>query len=206
MKDLTTVGRIARPAGLPPRQTARKLCVGACATAFGLYLASPFVTLWGVGASLQTHDMASLGAAINWGSLDSSLKQQALSGMNLLQPASDELPEFGTSFASTAVSNAVDVHVTQANLGTLVDEAMPAVAPKSRAASAPSFSSLITHASFRFARLDQFEAELPLPGHEGETPLKIEMHIQGWRWKITNVQFPTQRQPTLTASVAPSNA
>lgn len=201
MKALTTVGRIARPAGLPPRKTARTLCVGACATAFGLYLASPFVTLWGVGTSLQTHDMASLGTVINWGELDSSLKRQALSGMNLLQPASDDLPEFGTSFASTAVSNAVDVHVTQANLGTLVSEALPAIAPTKQTA-APSFASLLNHASFRFARLDQFEAQVPLPGHEGETPLKIEMRIQNWRWKITSVQFPTPRQPTLTASNA----
>lgn len=205
MKALATVGQSARPARLPQRKTARKLCVGACATAFGLYLASPFVTLWGIGSSLQSHDMASLGSVINWGSLDASIKQQALSGMNLLQPASDELPEFGSSFASTAVSNAVDVHVSQANLGTLVDEAMPAVAPTRH--SAPiGLSGLISHASFRFARIDLFEAEVPLPGHEAETPLKIEMRIQGWRWKVTNVQFPAQRQPTLTASAGPSNA
>lgn len=204
MIALPTPGRFARPASLPPRQTARKVCVGASALAFGLYLASPFVTLWTVGASLQSHDMTTLGSVINWGSLDASIKQQALSGMHLLQPAADDLPEFGTSFASTAVSNAVDVNVTQANLGTLVDEAMPVTLPAHQPA--PSFSSLISKASFRFARIDQFEAELPLPGHEAETPLKIEMRIQGWRWKVTKVTFPTQRQPTLTASVSPSNA
>lgn len=204
MIALTTPGRSARSASLPSRQTARKVCVGASAAAFGLYLASPFVTLWTVGTSLQTHDMASLGHVINWGSLDASIKHQALSGLNLLQPASDDLPEFGSSFASTAVSNAVDINVTQANLGTLVDEAMPAALPAKQPA--PSLGALISKTSFRFARLDQFEASVPLPGHERETPLKIEMRIQGWHWKITKVDFPVARQPTLTASATPSNA
>ncbi|GAN59347.1 DUF2939 domain-containing protein [Acetobacter cibinongensis] len=205
MSPFTSVGHYAaRPAGLPLRQTARKVCIGASVAAFGLYLASPFAALWSISSSIQSHDMKTLGSAINWGLLDASIKQQALSGMHLLQPASDELPEFGSSFASTAVSNAVDVHVSQANLGTLVDEAMPAVNQTTHDTSA--LSSLISHASFRFARLDQFEMQVPLPGHQNETPLKVEMRIQNWRWKVTKVEFPTQRTPTLTASASPSNA
>lgn len=121
------------------------------------------------------------------GALDASIKHQTLNGLHLV-PTSDDLPEFGESFAATAVSNAVDTTVTQNNLGMLVDQAIPAAVPVSQPNI--SFASLAAHASVRFARLDQFVAEVPLPGHERETPLRIEMRIQGWRWKITNVEFP----------------
>ncbi|ASL39596.1 MULTISPECIES: DUF2939 domain-containing protein [Acetobacter] len=203
MISLPQFGQSARAASLTPRQTARGICVASAVAALGVYLASPFVTLWSVGSALHTHDMAALGQVINWGALDASIKHQTLNGLHLI-PASDDLPEFGESFAATAVSNAVDTTVTQNNLGMLVDQAIPAAVPVSQPNI--SFASLAAHASVRFARLDQFVAEVPLPGHERETPLRIEMRIQGWRWKITNVEFPTARAPVLQASAAPSNA
>ncbi|MFT8782372.1 DUF2939 domain-containing protein [Acetobacter syzygii] len=206
MTTSTQSGPTIRPASLTRRQTARRVCVTAAAASFGLYLASPFVTLWSAASDLQHHDATALGRMINWGSLDASLKRQTLAGLHLnVQPAADELPEFGSSFASTAVSNAVDTTVNQANLGTLIDEAMPANAPAAQA-TAPSFASLATRASVHFNRLDQFVMELPLPGHERETPLRVELRIQGWNWKITNVELPMRREPVMQASATPSNA
>lgn len=203
MTALTSAGPVARRASLKTFQTARRVCVGASAAAFGLYLASPFVTLWSIGSALQAHDLKTLGQAINWSELDASIKHQTLSGLHLTQ-VSDDLPDFGSSFATTAVSNAVDFTVTQANLGTLIDQAVPAALPASQPM--PSFATLAQKASVRFTRLDQFEVTVPLPNHEHETPLKIEMRIQNWRWKVTKVEFPTQRSPILQASAAPSNA
>lgn len=206
MTTSTQPGPTIRPASLPRRQTARRVCVATAAASFGLYLASPFVTLWSVASDLQHHDAAALGQMINWSALDSSLKRQTLAGLHLnVQPAADELPDFGSSFASTAVSNAVDTTVTQANLGTLIDEALPAPATSAQPA-APSFASLAARASVHFNRLDQFVVELPLPGHERETPLRVEMRIEGWHWKITNVEFPMRREPIMQASATPSNA
>lgn len=206
MTTSTQPGPTIRPASLPRRQTARRVCVATAAASFGLYLASPFVTLWSVASDLQHHDAAALGQMINWSALDSSLKRQTLAGLHLnVQPAADELPDFGSSFASTAVSNAVDTTVTQANLGTLIDEALPAPATAAQPA-APSFASLAARASVHFNRLDQFVMELPLPGHERETPLRVEMRIEGWHWKITNVEFPMRREPIMQASATPSNA
>lgn len=204
MTALTSAGPfVRRAASLNTLQAARRVCVGASAAALGLYLASPFVTLWNIGSAIQTHDMTALGQVINWSELDASIKHQTLSGLHLEQ-ASDDLPDFGSSFATTAVSNAVDFTVTQANLGTLVDQAVPAAIPANQPA--PSFASLVEKASVRFTRIDQFEVDVPLPGHEHDTPLKIEMRIQNWRWKVTKVEFPTARAPIMQASVAPSNA
>ena len=206
MTTSTQPGPTIRPASLPRRQTARRVCVATAAASFGLYLASPFVTLWSVASDLQHHDATALGRMINWSALDASLKRQTLAGLHLnIQPAADELPDFGSSFATTAVSNAVDTTVTQANLGTLLDEAMPAATPTAQSAT-PSFASLAARASVHFNRLDQFVMELPLPGHERETPLRVELRIQGWGWKITNVEFPMRREPIMQASATPSNA
>lgn len=206
MTTSTQPGPTVRPASLPRRQTARRVCVAAAAASFGLYLASPFVTLWSAASDLRQHNALALGQMINWGALDASLKRQTLAGLHLnIQPAADELPEFGTSFASTAVSNAVDTTVTQANLGALMDEALPATPPSAQPAT-PSFTALLTRASVHFNRLDQFVMELPLPGHERETPLRVELRIEGWGWKITNVEFPMRREPIMQASATPSNA
>jgi hypothetical protein len=205
MTTFTQPGPAVRPASLPRRQTARRVCVATAAASFGLYLASPFVTLWSVASDLQRHDAAALGRMINWGALDASLKRQTLAGLHLnIQPAADELPDFGSSFATTAVSNAVDTTVTQANLGTLLDEALPTAAPSAQSGT-PSFASLATRASVHFNRLNQFVMELPLPGHEHETPLRVELRIQGWKWKITNVELPVRRAPIMQASATPSN-
>ncbi|MFT8418503.1 MAG: DUF2939 domain-containing protein [Acetobacter sp.] len=206
MPTTTQSGPFVRPASLPRNQTARRVCVATAAASFGLYLASPFVTLWSVASDLEHHNATALGQMISWGALDASLKRQTLAGLHLnTQPAADELPEFGSSFATSAVSNAVDMTVTPANLGTLLDEALPATASTAQP-TAPSFASLVTRASVHFNRLDQFVMELPLPGHERETPLRVELRIEGWGWKITNVEFPMRREPIMQASAAPSNA
>ena len=80
MTALTSAGPFARPASLKTFQAARRVCVAASAAALGLYLASPFVTLWSIGSAIQTHDMTALGQAINWSELDASLTHQTPSG------------------------------------------------------------------------------------------------------------------------------
>ncbi|GEN65189.1 hypothetical protein AOE01nite_34130 [Acetobacter oeni] len=172
----------------------------------GLYAASPFVTLWTIASSVSNRDMTALGQTINWSSLDASLKEQVLDGLHL-GPAADaveELPEFGSSFATNVVSNAVDLTVNQRNLGHVVDEAM---------ASAPGANdnrevlSALTHAVVRFTSANLFEAQVALPGHENETPLRVQLRIEGWRWKLTRVDFPVPAShPVMEASITQRHA
>ncbi|NHO32954.1 DUF2939 domain-containing protein [Acetobacter fallax] len=183
----------------PARKRARVVCVAAFMMSFALYAASPFVTLWTIASSVSTHDMTSLGQTINWSSLDASLKEQVLGGLHLgpATEAADELPEFGSSFATNAVSNAVDLTVNQQNLGNVVDQAMAA---SPRAGSA--VVSALTHAVVRFTSANSFEAQVALPGHEKETPLRVQLRIEGWRWKLTRVDLPAPAShPVMEASI-----
>lgn len=184
------------------RQQARRICAVTLVMSLSLFVASPFVTLWSVSSAIQAHDMRTLGTFLNWRAVQASLKTQIISGIVGNQPASDdELPEFGSSFATTAVSHAIDVHVTAANLDTLMGQVIPAAQP----VSAISPVAMLHHVRIRFLRPDMFEARAVMPGHEQETPLRLQMRIQGWRWKITEVDLPASRtdHPVIEASAAP---
>ena len=108
------------------------------------------MTLWTVASSVAHHDMPTLARTINWSSVDASLKEQILNGLNLghVTEAADELPEFGESFATKVVSNAVDLNVTSENLGNVVDQAM---AGSASAVSAGTVFSAVSHALVRLS-------------------------------------------------------
>ncbi|MBB2204118.1 DUF2939 domain-containing protein [Gluconacetobacter takamatsuzukensis] len=183
------------------RQQARRICAVTLVMSLSLFVASPFVTLWSVSAAIQSHDTRTLGTFLNWRAIQASLKSQIISGI-VTQPASDDdLPEFGSSFAATAVSRAIDVHVNAANLDTLMGQVMPAA---TQTVSVGSPVAMLHHVRIRFLRPDMFEARAVMPGHERETPLRLQMRIQGWRWKITEVDLPASRadHPAIEASAA----
>ncbi|MDG6093578.1 DUF2939 domain-containing protein [Acetobacter sp. AN02] len=188
--DITTA-RVSAPAVF--RVRARRLCLASFVCAFVLFLASPLITLWNISAAIQSGNMEGLGRSINWGSLDSCLKQQILAGLNLdMSPPSDELPDFGSSFAVAAVSSAIDHRLTQENIGSVVGQIFPD-GIGAQAVSSGTVLSVLQHASGRFSSYNVFEARVVLPGHEKETPLGIQLKIEGWRWKLTRVDLPVAR-------------
>ncbi len=190
----------------PARKRARVICVAAFMMSFALYAASPFVTLWTIASSVSTRDMTALGQTINWSSLDASLKEQVMDGLHLgpaAQPV-DDLPEFGSSFATSVVSNAVDLTINQKNLGHVVDEAI-AAAPG--AVHGGQMVAALTHAVVRFTSASSFEAQVALPGHENETPLRVQLRIEGWKWKLTRVDLPAPvSHPVMEASITQRHA
>ncbi|NHN88451.1 DUF2939 domain-containing protein [Acetobacter conturbans] len=190
----------------PARKRARGICIASLAASLGLYALSPFMTLWTIADAVSSHDMVALGQTINWSSLDASLKEQVLDGLNLRHAtaAAEELPEFGSSFATTVVSNAVDLTVNQQNLGFVVDQAFSSGSAKM---SAGSIFSAVSHALVRFTGANTFEAQMVVPGHEQETPLRVELRIERWQWKLTRVDFPTTpHRPVMEASVSQRHA
>lgn len=190
----------------PARKRARVICLASLAASLALYTLSPFMTLWTIAGAVSSHDMVALGHTINWSSLDASIKEQVLNGLNLgkVNQVSDELPEFGSSFATNIVSNAVDTRVTQTNLGSVVDQAM-ASGPDHM--NAGTVFSAVSHALVRFTAANSFEAQVVLPGHENETPLRVQLRIERWQWKLTRVDFPTaNHQPLMEASVTQHKA
>ncbi|CUW48673.1 DUF2939 domain-containing protein [Novacetimonas hansenii] len=194
---MSSLSRMKIPSSLPEmrRQQARWICAGTFAAATSLYAASPFVTLWSISSAIQNHDMHELGESMRWNSVRDSLKTQAVDELLGPRPAEDDLPAFGASFASTAVSNAIDTRVNENNLGDIVDHLVPQ-------GQAATFTPLafVQRVHARFVKPGLFETSIVMPGHEGETPLRVQMRIHAFQWQIHRIDLPTSRQPLMEAS------
>jgi len=192
------------------RCNALKLSATSALFGAGLFIASPFVALWNVSHAIETKDMAALNHQINWRSLARSIKDQATGPVPDIHAASDDLPDFGSSFTRNAISNAVDLAVTPNNLSTIMDEAMPETALPGPQIGHMGGIGVLRHAHAHFVSANRFEASLRLPGHEHETPLRITMKIESWRWKVTQVRFPERSprtdHPMMEASASASHA
>ncbi|MBE7730286.1 DUF2939 domain-containing protein [Komagataeibacter sp. FXV3] len=182
------------------RQQARWVCVGTLAAATSLYAASPFFTLWSITSAIRTHDMGSLNTCLKWESVRNGLKTQAVDSLIGPPHADDELPEFGASFASSAVSNAIDEEVRPDKLGMLVDHLMPQEQPSTP----QTLFGLMRHVHMHFTHPGVFEASVIMPGHENETPLRLQMRIHAFQWKIHHIDLPAPRHaPLVEASAGP---
>lgn len=130
--------------------------------------------------------MSSLNTCLKWESVRNGLKTQAVDTLLGPQHADDELPEFGSSFASSAMSNAIDEEVRPDKLGMLVDHLLPHEQP-----GAPqTLFGLMRHVHMHFTHPGVFEASVIMPGHENETPLRLQMRIHAFQWKIHRVDLP----------------
>ncbi|AXY21963.1 MULTISPECIES: DUF2939 domain-containing protein [Komagataeibacter] len=202
---MSYLSRMEIPSGLSSlrRQQARWVCAGTLAAATSLYAASPFFTLWSITSAIRAHDMGSLNTTLKWDTVRSSLKNQVVDGLIGPTHADDELPEFGSSFASSAVSNAIDEEVRPDRLGNLVDHLMPheqVAAPMG----VPAMVGMLGRVHMHFTHPGVFEASVIMPGHENETPLRLQMRIHGFQWKIHSVGLPAPRQqPLIEASAGP---
>ena len=169
-------GRIRLATRLRQRRHASRVCGGAMAAAGLLYIASPYMTLWSMGAALQNHDKVALCASMDWEQVRSGLKD----ALGLRQPVQqvsqqDELPGFGESFVTRVASGMIDDDITPARLDTM----LKGVTSQMRSgASLP---------RGYFAGPARFEAQVRVPG---EAPIRITMQIEKWHWKVTRITLP----------------
>ncbi len=100
------------------------------------YLASPYVALYRLSAALQARDCNTLRVAIDWNRVRASLQEEltgdspapapsAESGIATVRQASattasDDLPDFGESFASTATTNALASDITPESIAAMM--------------------------------------------------------------------------------------
>ena len=89
------------------------------------YLASPYVALVRLACAIRSNDVAVLASAIAWNDMRADLASQL--GGAVVQNASatvpaagDDLPDFGSSFASSATSNAISTSLTPESLHALL--------------------------------------------------------------------------------------
>ena len=153
----------------------RRMCVGAMASAAILYLASPYMALWSMGAALRLHDDAALQSSLDWKLVRAGLKDSLGLDHPVRQVSQqDELPGFGDSFASGVASGMIDDDITPQRLGSMLSS--PSI--RSQA------GTRLPHGFFTSPT--RFEARIA----SGTAPIEITMQIEDWRWKITRITVP----------------
>lgn len=148
----------------------------------GLYAASPFIALWSISDALRAHDEAALSTHIDWSSLSASLKQQTIDRLMGPPPADDDLPDFGTAFAASAVSHAIDTRLTPNALINMAARLMP------QDGQPLSWTATIHRASVWFEAPNRFRAQIYSP--QGDTEAIVHLRFEHWRWQITQVDIP----------------
>lgn len=149
-----------------------------------IYALSPYLALWSLSAALRTHDTDTLAQHVDWSALTSSLKAEAVDAIVGPPPAADDLPDFGSSFATGAVSHAIDTRLTPELLmgfaGQLIDG--------QKTSPVPSVSELYNRLSAHFVAPAEFEAGLVMA--PGQKPTMVHMKFEQWHWKITRLDLP----------------
>ncbi|MBS1067367.1 DUF2939 domain-containing protein [Gluconobacter cerinus] len=145
------------------------------------YAVSPFLALWDIDRAMKGNNPARLIPHVDWSSLAHSLKEQFRPPV----PASDDdLPDFGSSFAGNAISNAIDTELSPATLMSTAHQLMPAGSSSySSGGGWPVLGGLHAH----FVSLNKFEAQVDQPG---QTPFVLHMKFEHWGWKITRFELP----------------
>lgn len=157
------------------------------------YAASPFMTLYEMGADMRRGDAAALARDIDWDSVRSGLKQdiaQAITGEPQAAPAvaqssDDDLPPFGAGFVTNVAGGVVDRTVTPAHLA----ETLHAITAAHGAAPRP----LVEEA--RFTSPTSFTIALLPTGEAGEAGLvRLRLDLVGsggnLRWMVTRADIP----------------
>jgi hypothetical protein len=179
------------PASPVRRRQATRICAGAMAMAGCLYVASPYVALWSMGAALQRNDRGALCSSLDWEQVRAGLKDS----LGLQRPVrqvsqQDELPDFGTSFVSNVASGMIDDDITPERIDTML----------SGLGSHADGTTTLPHGFF--AGPARFEVQV---GTAGRAPIRITMRIEKWRWKITRITLPeSMLNPAAATHVARS--
>lgn len=149
-----------------------------------IYALSPYLALWSLSSALRAHDTNSMAQHIDWDALTSSLKAEAVDAIVGPPPAADDLPDFGSSFATGAVSHAIDAHLTPE----LVMGFAAQMIDGQKATSLPSVTELYNRLSAHFIAPAEFEAGLVMV--PGQQPTMVHMKFEHWQWKVTRLDIP----------------
>ncbi len=157
------------------------------------YAASPLVTLWCTASALHHNDVRALRMALDWREVRAGLKSDlgagvpiSLASVHQASATQDDLPEFGSSFATTIVSHVVDDVMTPEHL----------VAMLSRNAAnqgdrpGPSMLGRVQHVGF--VSPTEFEAAIRLSSDVEAPPVLVTLRVEKWQWKVTRIHVPEQ--------------
>ncbi|MDI2091055.1 DUF2939 domain-containing protein [Commensalibacter oyaizuii] len=150
------------------------------------YMIYPYVTLWSISKSLQTHNTQALLTYLDWRSVKENLQKDITTIAQTPPPSQDELPEFGDSFANTAISNVVEESITPKQLEKMVHYFIkPSLAGQGSfdlQSAMQAFASTHIH----FSSPTTLQASITLPQENASSPVEITMKFEKWQWKITS--------------------
>ena len=177
-----------------------RLTAGCLAASIVLYGASPFVTLWSVASALQNNDVGTIQEALDWRTVRNGLKSDlapgasvSLASAHAAAPVQEDLPDFGSSFATTIVSHVVDDVVTPQHLVAMLVNAKPSDDSRKAGPHASGLMRMldrVDHVSF--IGPNQFEASVRLVDDRNAAPVTVSMRIEKWQWKITRIHIPDE--------------
>lgn len=158
----------------------------------GLYIAYPYMTLWSITKAIETHNTEKLLMYLDWKSIKKNLQTDLAQAIQDAPPPEDELPDFGNSFAITAISNAVDHNLTPDNLTKFINQIKHDTSLQNLSmAQAILQSFMATH--IRFLSPTTLRATVIIPDEQQNDPIQMTLQLKKWRWKVTSFKFSEQR-------------
>ncbi|MBU2654282.1 DUF2939 domain-containing protein [Acidomonas methanolica] len=170
----------AMPGSYTPRSS--HLMLAGAVAVLATYLLSPFLALWTINGAVRTHDAHLLSTHIDWSALNTNLKQQTIDAILGPPPEADDLPDFGSAFATTAISHAIDTRLTPSALLGMATQLMP------KDGEPIGWATLFTRFSARFEGVTRFKAEVDAP--DGRTQAIVHLKFEHWHWQVTRVDLP----------------
>ena len=178
------------------------------------YAASPLVTLWSTASALQHNDVRTLRTALDWRGVRDGLKADLGAGTSgdatpadgasvslaSVRQASattgDDLPAFGSTFATTIVSHVVDDVMTPEHLVAMLshgaaEHGAPAQGGPGQG-NRPGPSMLGRVQRIGFVSPTEFEAAIRLSPDADAPPVVVTMRVEKWQWKVTRIHVPEQ--------------
>lgn len=116
------------------RAYGRVLCLSVVPLAIAFcYLASPYVALYQLSEALQTRNCQALRVAIDWNRVRASLQDEmtgagparaepVIAAVKQAASTSDDLPDFGDSFATVATGNALSSDITPESVAAMLHD------------------------------------------------------------------------------------
>lgn len=158
----------------------------------GFYISYPYMTLWSITKAIETHNTKKLLTYLDWNSIKGNLQTDLTNAIQNAPTPEDELPDFGNSFAITAVSNAVDNNLTPDNLAQFINQIKQDSSLQQMSALRVLLQSFMT-THIHFTSLTTLSAIVVIPNEEKEDSIQMTLELKNWRWKVTSFKFSEAR-------------
>lgn len=156
------------------------------------YFTYPYVTLWSITAAVQTHNTQKFLSCMDWTLVKNNLRHDLIQAiMDNPATSQNELPQFGDSFAISAINNTIDASLTPHRLENLL-VSFHTNKKKINTFQFKEIVEVLLKTQVTFKSPIKIRATFQSSQNEMNPPLQITMKLKKWSWKITSIQFSKQ--------------